>query len=48
MQFLENTFQDVVAAHPPQPGGATPSSPYSAHDAIHAAAAFSDRSFGCS
>jgi hypothetical protein len=39
MQFLENTFQEVVAAHPPPPGGATPPSPYSAHDAIHAAAA---------
>ncbi|WP_298800304.1 C40 family peptidase [uncultured Pseudonocardia sp.] len=38
MQFLAPTFADVVAHHPLPPGGATPSSRYNPHDAIHAAA----------
>jgi cell wall-associated NlpC family hydrolase len=40
MQFLPTTFQSVVAKHPPPKGGATPPSPYNAHDAIYAAAAY--------
>jgi hypothetical protein len=38
MQFLPATFAEVIAAHPPPPGGAQPPSPYVPHDAIHAAA----------
>ena len=40
MQFLLPTFQGVVAKHPLPEGGATPPSPYNAHDAIYAAAAY--------
>jgi hypothetical protein len=39
MQFLEPTFQSVVARHQPwPPGGANPPSRYNRHDAIYAAA----------
>jgi cell wall-associated NlpC family hydrolase len=38
MQFLESTFNGVIAAHQIPPGGATPPSRYNPHDAIHAAA----------
>ncbi|QFZ24238.1 C40 family peptidase [Saccharothrix syringae] len=38
MQFLTPTFDNVIAAHPIPPGGATPPSRYNPHDAIHAAA----------
>jgi hypothetical protein len=48
MQFLPATFAEVSTASPPPPGGVTPPSPYVAHDAIHAAASFSERSFECS
>ncbi|MEV4033751.1 bifunctional lytic transglycosylase/C40 family peptidase [Streptomyces umbrinus] len=40
MQFLPPTFQSIVAKHPPPKGGATPPSPYNAHDAIYTAAAY--------
>jgi hypothetical protein len=40
MQFLQATFNTVTTAHPPPPGGATPSSRYNPHDAIHTAAAY--------
>ncbi|MFF4349984.1 NlpC/P60 family protein [Streptomyces sp. NPDC001530] len=40
MQFLSPTFQSVVAKHPLPNDGATPPSPYNAHDAIYAAAAY--------
>ncbi|MDT0307224.1 C40 family peptidase [Streptomyces sp. DSM 44917] len=40
MQFLQSTFDAVVAEHPPPPGGATPPSPYNLHDATYAAAAY--------
>ena len=39
MQFLLPTFNAVVH-HTPPPGGTTPPSPYNAHDAIYAAAAY--------
>lgn len=38
MQFLEATFDAVIARHPLPPGGANPPSRYNAHDAIYAAA----------
>jgi cell wall-associated NlpC family hydrolase len=38
MQFLQPTFDGVVARHPLPPGGATPPSRYNPHDAIYAAA----------
>jgi hypothetical protein len=38
MQFLATTFAAVLARHRLPPGGATPSSRYDPHDAIHAAA----------
>ncbi|WP_396135282.1 C40 family peptidase [Amycolatopsis sp. A133] len=40
MQFLQPTFDNVVARHPPPPGGAHPPSRYNPHDAIYAAAAY--------
>ncbi|MEU6379251.1 C40 family peptidase [Streptomyces sp. NPDC046909] len=40
MQFLLPTFQSVVARHRLPKGGATPPSPYNAHDAVYAAAAY--------
>ncbi|MEU6260169.1 C40 family peptidase [Streptomyces sp. NPDC047043] len=40
MQFLLPTFQNVIARHRLPKGGATPPSPYSAHDAVFAAAAY--------
>lgn len=40
MQFLQPTFDAVVAEHPPPPGGANPPSPYNLHDAVYAAAAY--------
>jgi cell wall-associated NlpC family hydrolase len=40
MQFLQATFDSVVARHPLPPGGAQPPSRYNAHDAIYAAAAY--------
>lgn len=40
MQFLQPTFDSVVARHPPPPGGAHPPSRYNPHDAIYAAAAY--------
>ena len=40
MQFLQTTFDAVVAQHPPPPGGATLPSRYDPHDAIHAAAGY--------
>ncbi|MFF9897753.1 NlpC/P60 family protein [Streptomyces longispororuber] len=40
MQFLTPTFAQVIARHPPPPGGARPPSPYNPHDAIHSAAAY--------
>ncbi|MFM9442553.1 NlpC/P60 family protein [Streptomyces acidiscabies] len=40
MQFLPTTFRDVTARHRLPPGGSTPPSPYDAHDAVHAAAAY--------
>ena len=38
MQFLQSTFDGVVARHPLPAGGATPPSRYNPHDAIYAAA----------
>jgi cell wall-associated NlpC family hydrolase len=40
MQFLQTTFDSVVARHPIPPGGARPPSRYDPHDAIYAAAAY--------
>ncbi|MFC8429290.1 NlpC/P60 family protein [Streptomyces sp. NPDC057253] len=40
MQFLPATFQSVVTRHSPPSEGATAASPYDAHDAIYAAAAY--------
>ncbi|WP_219419866.1 C40 family peptidase [Pseudonocardia nigra] len=40
MQFLQPTFNAVIATHPPPPGGARPPSRYHPHDAVHAAAAY--------
>jgi cell wall-associated NlpC family hydrolase len=40
MQFLQPTFDGVVALHPIPPGGAHPPSRYNPHDAIYAAAAY--------
>ncbi|MFI5586305.1 lytic transglycosylase domain-containing protein [Amycolatopsis sp. NPDC051758] len=40
MQFLQPTFDSVVAHHPIPPGGAHPPSRYNPHDAIYAAAAY--------
>ncbi len=40
MQFLQATFDSVVARHPIPPGGAHPPSRYNPHDAIYAAAAY--------
>jgi cell wall-associated NlpC family hydrolase len=38
MQFLQATFDAVIARHPLPPGGAAPPSRYNPHDAIYAAA----------
>jgi cell wall-associated NlpC family hydrolase len=38
MQFLQSTFDSVIARHTIQPGGTTPPSRYNPHDAVHAAA----------
>jgi cell wall-associated NlpC family hydrolase len=38
MQFLQPTFDSVIARHPLPPGGRTPPSPWDKHDAIYAAA----------
>ena len=38
MQFLQPTFDAVIARHPLPPGSATPPSRYNPHDAIYAAA----------
>jgi cell wall-associated NlpC family hydrolase len=38
MQFLQPTFDAVIARHPLPPGGANPPSRYNPHDAIYAAA----------
>lgn len=38
MQFLQTTFDAVIARHPLPAGGSTPPSRYNAHDAIYAAA----------
>lgn len=38
MQFLQPTFDGVVARHPIPPGGQIPPSPWNKHDAIYAAA----------
>ncbi|MEU8632505.1 NlpC/P60 family protein [Amycolatopsis sp. NPDC048633] len=40
MQFLQSTFDSVVARHPIPPGGAHPPSRYNPHDAIYTAAAY--------
>jgi cell wall-associated NlpC family hydrolase len=40
MQFLDATFADVTARHPPPPGGAHPPSPYNPQDAVFTAAAY--------
>ncbi|WP_243793801.1 M23 family metallopeptidase [Saccharopolyspora gloriosae] len=40
MQFLQDTFDSVVAQHPPPPGGSIPPSRYNPHDAIYTAAAY--------
>jgi len=48
MQFLQGTFDGVVARHPFPAGGASPPSRYNPHDAIYAAAFFTDWSFECS
>jgi hypothetical protein len=38
MQFLQSTFDSVVARHTLPPGGQKPPSPWNKHDAIYAAA----------
>ena len=38
MQFLQSTFDSVVARRPLPPGGKNPPSPWNKHDAIYAAA----------
>ncbi|MFC0107945.1 C40 family peptidase [Kibdelosporangium aridum] len=38
MQFLQSTFDGVIARHPLPPGGKNPPSPWDKHDAIYAAA----------
>ena len=38
MQFLQPTFNGVIARHPLPPGGKNPPSPWDKHDAIYAAA----------
>lgn len=38
MQFLQSTFDAVVARYPLPPGGSNPPSPWNKHDAIYAAA----------
>jgi hypothetical protein len=38
MQFIQSTFDGVIARHTIPPGGATPPSRYNTHDAIYAAA----------
>ncbi|TCO49673.1 NlpC/P60 family protein [Actinocrispum wychmicini] len=38
MQFLQSTFDSVIARHPLTPGGKNPPSPWDKHDAIYAAA----------
>lgn len=48
MQFLQSTFDGVTSRHTIPPGGASPPSRYNPHDAIYAAAYFTDYSFGCS
>jgi len=48
MQFLQGTFDGVMARHPLPAGGTSPTSRYNPHDAIYAAAFFTDHSFGCS
>jgi cell wall-associated NlpC family hydrolase len=40
MQFLQPTFDAVIAQTPPPRGGANPPSPYNLHDAVYAAAAY--------
>jgi cell wall-associated NlpC family hydrolase len=40
MQFLQPTFDGVVARHPLPPGGAHPPSRYNPHDAIYTAVAY--------
>ncbi|WP_416968218.1 NlpC/P60 family protein [Streptomyces sp. 4F14] len=40
LQFLPATFRSVTARHRLPEGGSTPPSPYDAHDAVHAAAAY--------
>lgn len=40
MQFLQSTFDSVVARHLIPPGGSNPASRYDPHDAIHAAASY--------
>ncbi len=40
MQFLQLTFDSVVARHSPPPGGAHPPSRYNPHDAVYTAAAY--------
>ncbi|WP_020501017.1 NlpC/P60 family protein [Sciscionella marina] len=40
MQFLQSTFNSVVARHPIPPGGSTPPSRYNPHDAVYAAAGY--------
>ncbi|MET8983247.1 bifunctional lytic transglycosylase/C40 family peptidase [Streptomyces sp. NPDC004539] len=40
MQFLPATFHNVTTRHPLPEGGATPPSPYDAHDAVYAASAY--------
>lgn len=40
MQFLQPTFNSVVAQHPIPPGGSNPPSRYDPHDAIYAAASY--------
>ena len=48
MQFLQPSFDGVLARHQLPPGGASPPSRYDPHDAIYAAAFFTDWSFECS
>src|SRR5207249_1545067 len=45
MQFLSGSFAGVLARHQIPPGGANPPSRYNPHDAIYAAAFFTDSSF---